>query len=157
MFPSGVLYSHLAPIPTALAVQTQSVSLGPLSPQRYISKKALIMAWPSVSTEASSKYIYILAVPGHASLWLSGRILNERKEKTHVYDVFNVAVLVGIQYSLLYHCLWICTGCSVYRLPFSVCVSRSLTHAVPQSDLHVLVEMLPFCEYDDLSWIFCEA
>jgi hypothetical protein len=46
-----------------------------------------------------------------------GRIWNERKEKTHVYDVFNVAVLVGIQYSLLYHYLWICTGQSVLDIP----------------------------------------
>jgi hypothetical protein len=42
-----------------------------------------------------------------------GRIWNERKEKTHVYDVFNVAVLVGIQYSFLtsLHLWWRWSEC----------------------------------------------
>ena len=36
------------------------------------------------------------------SVWLNGK---EGKEKAHVSNMFNFTMLVGIQYSLLFHCL----------------------------------------------------
>ena len=43
-------------------------------------------------------YIYILAVPDHALLWLS-LFKWEKKKKMHVSNIFNFPILVDTQYS----------------------------------------------------------
>jgi hypothetical protein len=45
--------------------------------------------------------MYILAVPGHALLWLTRLNGKERKEKAHISNMFNFTMPVGIGVSIV--------------------------------------------------------
>src|SRR5258705_4389704 len=45
-------------------------------------------------------FYYILAVPGHALLWLNKVKWKRNREKAHFYEQFNVTIFVNMQYFL---------------------------------------------------------